>query len=822
MIKSPNKPKIEPADEDVKAALAEVADHPEITLSRRDIIRFILVEPTKRSEEIQSLLKLDEIGQTRDALKTAQNRLQTAHRHAAAQSKSDRDALQLHLQLKTLGADELREVVNKRRKVLDLTEIAELASDTELDLGLSGTARSPEFNKESALRDLKALSDAAKGFPDLGTAEAVGIVADVAKLEADPALLVSLQRRSLIEKGLDLVDGPECPLCDTRWDDEEYLRDHLKAKLVKSEEARKLEESFLGFGAAIAVEATRVVGLVRPVQKLADGEGEGEIARLLSAWTTDLEELKQKTATVEGLTSLKERLGSGWLKTPEALLQSLSGLTKKMNAKPDQTAAIAAQTFLTTAQVRLGDYRTAMRKEQAAKAAWSSGKVAYDTYCSVLEKELNALYDEVQGDFSTFYRQLNEDDEGKFTAKFTPSEGKLDLEVNFYDRGLFPPGAYHSEGHQDGMGVCLYLALMKRLFGDRFTLALLDDVVMSVDAGHRYQFCKLLKAHFPETQFIMTTHDRLWAEQMKSAGLVTTKTLITFYGWTIDTGPLVESNEEIWEEINAALAKGKVEVAAAALRHHLEYVSRHLADQLGADKIATGHFARIATGPGGQPQLLRGVDEHKDQSYVLWGIPRETLQRTLLPLGDMTKSEVRAVANAAGLATANVPESQDICFVTDNNYRRFLNEHASDQMAGVGPGSILDEGGVTIGTHPGYVNYTVGQRRGLGLSSPEPLYVKELDREHNTVTVAPQKALWGSQCQVRELNWLVDPPVESIMVHARVRYNSSGAAARLDLHHDTLQLQFEEPQLAITAGQSAGFYDGDVLMGGGVISRTDG
>ncbi len=190
----------------------------------------------------------------------------------------------------------------------------------------------------------------------------------------------------------------------------------------------------------------------------------------------------------------------------------------------------------------------------------------------MLEEELNTLYDEVQKDFSTFYRAINEDDESKFTAKLTPSEGKLDLEVNFYERGLFPPAAYHSEGHQDGMGVCLYLALMKRLFGDRFTFALLDDVVMSVDSGHRYQFCKLLKTQFPDTQFIITTHDRLWAEQMKSAGLVTGKTSIAFHSWTIDTGPLVESNQEIWDEIAAALAKGKVEVAAAALRHHLEYV----------------------------------------------------------------------------------------------------------------------------------------------------------------------------------------------------------------------------------------------------------
>jgi hypothetical protein len=223
-----------------------------------------------------------------------------------------------------------------------------------------------------------------------------------------------------------------------------------------------------------------------------------------------------------------------------------------------------------------------MRENKSAELSSKAATAAYDVYCSVMEEELNALYDDVQADFSTFYKTINEDDEVKFTAKLTPSAGKLDFDVNFYERGLFPPGAYHSEGHQDSMGVCLYLALMKRLFGDQFTFALLDDVVMSVDAGHRYQFCKLLKTHFPDTQFVITTHDRLWAEQMKSAGLVTSKTSIAFHSWTIDTGPLVESNVEIWDEVAAALVKGKVEAAAAALRHHLEYVSRHLADQLGA------------------------------------------------------------------------------------------------------------------------------------------------------------------------------------------------------------------------------------------------
>jgi AAA domain len=199
-VTSPKKPTIEPADDDVKAALAEIADHPEITLSRRDILRFILVEPTKRSEEIQTILKLDEIGQTRSALNTAQNKLQTAHRTATAQVKSARDTLQLHLQIPTLRAEDLLETVNKRRKVLNLPEIAGLTADTKLDAGLSDTAKTPEFNKESALRDLKALSGAAKEFPQLAKTEAAGIVADLAKLEDDPALLAAFQRRSFIDR----------------------------------------------------------------------------------------------------------------------------------------------------------------------------------------------------------------------------------------------------------------------------------------------------------------------------------------------------------------------------------------------------------------------------------------------------------------------------------------------------------------------------------------------------------------------------------------------------------------------------------------------
>jgi hypothetical protein len=581
-VSAPKKPKIVPNDPDVLAALAEVADHPEITLSRREILRFILIEPTKRSDEIQAILKLEEIGQTRSALNTAQNRLGTTARNALTQANANRDLLLRHLQLSALRAEDVLGAVNPRRAVLGLTPIEKLTADTKLDAGLSASSKPADFNKVSALRDVAAFTDAMKGFAELGRKEGDAIVADLAALEADPALLIALQRAVFIQKGLELVDGPECPLCDTEWGDEQHLRDHLKSKLAKSAEAHTIQQRLLKNGAALVQHIVKLGGVLDPLHKAATSSGDVALASLLQSWKVDLTGLKGRLSSIDGLADLKDRLTNEWLAVPKTLAKNVTAVAAAIEGRPDQTATVDAQTFLTTAQLRLGDYREAMRASKAADHAATLAKSAYDAYCAIMEDELNTLYEEVQDDFSTFYRTINEDDEATFSAKLTPSAGKLDLDVNFYERGLFPPGAYHSEGHQDGMGVCLYLALMKHLMGNGFTFALLDDVVMSVDAGHRYQFCKLLKTHFPNTQFVITTHDRLWAEQMRSAGLVTSASSLAFHSWTIDTGPLVESNAEIWEEIAAMLGRGKVEAASHALRHHLEYVSRHLADQLGA------------------------------------------------------------------------------------------------------------------------------------------------------------------------------------------------------------------------------------------------
>ena len=182
-VSAPNRPEIAPADPDIREALSEIADHPEITLTRRDILRFILVEPAKRSEEIQTILKLDEIGQTRSALSTAQNRLQMARRATAAHVETLKDILTRHLQIETLQATDLLASVNRRREALALPAIERLTPETELDVGLSETAKAAEFNKQSAVRDLKAFSDAIPTLPDVGSAPISAILAGISRLE---------------------------------------------------------------------------------------------------------------------------------------------------------------------------------------------------------------------------------------------------------------------------------------------------------------------------------------------------------------------------------------------------------------------------------------------------------------------------------------------------------------------------------------------------------------------------------------------------------------------------------------------------------------
>ncbi len=239
------------------------------------------------------------------------------------------------------------------------------------------------------------------------------------------------------------------------------------------------------------------------------------------------------------------------------------------------------------------------------------------------------------------------------------------------------------------------------------------------------------------------------------------------------------------------------------------------ADQMGIEYIATGHYAIIES-KGNQFYLKKGKDIKKDQSYVLWGIPKETLKRTIFPIGDLTKLEVREIARKNNLATAESAESMEICFVADNNYRRFLNDYKPKEMSKIKEGDIIEDG-KKVGSHPGYIQYTVGQRKGLKLSNPEPRYVSKIDPKNNTITVGKKNSIFKKECYIANLNLLIDEITFPIKINAQIRYNSMGGKATLSKVNNNYKLHFDEPQLAITPGQSAVFYKDDIVIGGGII-----
>ncbi|MGH7563287.1 MAG: MnmA/TRMU family protein, partial [Gemmatimonadota bacterium] len=263
---------------------------------------------------------------------------------------------------------------------------------------------------------------------------------------------------------------------------------------------------------------------------------------------------------------------------------------------------------------------------------------------------------------------------------------------------------------------------------------------------------------------------------------------------------------------------------------------------LGADAVATGHYARAVRTPsakredaithggrvGGPVELRRPADRAKDQTVYLWGLSRPLLERALFPLGEMTKDEVRERARALGLATAEKPESQDICFIPDGDLHGFLGREAAARpaLAAAGrfePGPIRDRGGRELGTHPGSAFFTVGQRRGLGIALGEPLYVTAIE-DDNVLVVGPEEDLLADGLEAEDVNWVVAPgelPDGEFRAAAQIRYRSAPAPATVAPGAGrTAKIRFDAPQRAVAPGQSAVFYDGDRLLGGGTIRAS--
>lgn len=247
-----------------------------------------------------------------------------------------------------------------------------------------------------------------------------------------------------------------------------------------------------------------------------------------------------------------------------------------------------------------------------------------------------------------------------------------------------------------------------------------------------------------------------------------------------------------------------------------------MARQIGAGRLATGHYARIVKNERtGRWELLRARDASKDQSYFLWGLTQEQLARSEFPLGELSKEEVRKAARNANLPVAEKPESMELCFVPNGNYVQFIQAYSRERGIALneGAGEIVDENGARIGTHNGVHQFTIGQRKGLGFAAGKPLYVLAIEPEKNRVVVGEDSSLRGTSFVVERVNWIaLENPADTFCADAKIRHKHEAAAATVQpLDSTRARIEFDAPQRAITPGQAAVFYDGDRVLGGGWI-----
>ncbi len=580
-VKNASSPKITPSSPEILSILSQFDGHPEFVLSRREIIRYVISKPGDRSEEVQALLRLDQIGELRSNLKTISNTYEKEAKDFKRVQTQASESLAQALEITELVKEKVLEAVNSRRIILGLSLLADLTATTTLNDGLETSTKNaiaPKVNKISAVADLKACSEALKNITtETNETECADLKNQLTVLVNNPVVTESVSRERFLRAAIDFVTEEVCPVCDTKWDIS-TLQGIIRTKLQKFEEVTKtrtdLERRLEPIILLIDEAESEIASIEKLAKILAD-----ERTISLSAYRISLascrKALKDFLPLADAISAIEKIVT-----VPENVSSAIEIIEKAVAAIPEPTQQEQARDYIVRAQDRLEIYRKTARDADKAKQRAEVAKKVYDIYTDVSNKALEGVYKDVESEFSKLYRAINNEDEGSFTAQLTPSIGKLGFDVDFYGRGHFPPGAYHSEGHQDAMGLCLYLALMRKLQGNNFKFAVLDDVLMSVDTSHRREVCNLLKTHFPDTQFVLTTHDEVWLKLMTTVGLVAQGNATRFSNWTPDHGPAEWRTRDVWTEIDNALKANDTHTAASLLRYYLEHVFREVCDSL--------------------------------------------------------------------------------------------------------------------------------------------------------------------------------------------------------------------------------------------------
>ena len=592
-------------DEDKLKKLLSIAKKGQHVLSRSEILKFIAAEAGKRSEEIQALLNLNKIEDIRKAFVTIKSEADKNRRSDESALERSKASVNTVLGFKEFSIDEILKKVNEIRKTLKGEPITELKVE-KLKEGISPrtTDKDKQVYPEQLKKTQADLNKILKEKGDEIFESEKQLRTTVKTLKENHQLKKDLSNKKLLDLGISLIDeSGSCPLCLTEWESGKLER-FLKGRLSTAEEAAKIEKKINDKASEIDKQVTVLKGHIDTLTDMSKKLEKEDIEKDLKAWSEVLrvwsKALRDATddypidePSVEMKVFLKI---PQWDSHDKELVKIAKGLE---SSSPEQKAWDG----LTALERDLKRYFDDEKRFKASSDFADVAKVLSETYSGTKDKVLEDLFKAVNGDFTDYYKFLHGDDENGFESEIKPDGAALDFSVDFYQRGKHHPRALHSEGHQDSMGLCLYLALNKKISEGKVKLVILDDVVMSIDAGHRKNVCKLLKKYFDDIQFIITTHNRTWARQMRTDGLVTGKNMFEFMGWSVDTGPRYQDNIRVWDDIKKQTEDNQIATAAHLLREHLEFFFEGICDSLRApvpyrtdSRYELGYFMNGAKG----------------------------------------------------------------------------------------------------------------------------------------------------------------------------------------------------------------------------------
>lgn len=572
-----------PASGEAEVAL-EIASRGQNILTRREILKFITADAGTRAEQIQALLDLVTVETTRKAFAQVENKCRELMGAANAALTQARSRLALVIGKKDPSTEDVLEFINTQRNTLGVDPLSKPDID-ELKKGISSPDSSlpTGYNRTVFENHIGTLANHVSEEGREDAAKLVGkLVEQLRGLDADARR--RLRTKSLVTTGLELLEQSKgCPLCETAWD-KTLLREQLEARREELDALSGYLQTASAAGQKLAQHLSFTLTALNEVNNLLQKlptmpKNSRFLFGLRDSLIEHMKVLERPMEeSIEGFdgNQINALYASPGLK---AAVEASKGAIESFYGRPSER--VQAWDALTILEEAMRSSTVADLTVRKSSEAHRRARVLSEAYRETRDLVLQELYDSIKARFIELYKALHTPDESSFDADILPKGGAgIDFVVDFYGRGTHPPHALHSEGHQDSMGLCLFLALLERLSDNRMNLVLLDDVVMSVDADHRRRVGKILRSMFPDVQFIVTTHDRTWANQLRAEKVVTSGNTVRFYDWNLETGPRVLYEGDLWEQIEGSLEKADLSAASHRLRRRAEEYFQSVCDAL--------------------------------------------------------------------------------------------------------------------------------------------------------------------------------------------------------------------------------------------------